>query len=52
MLTEPAAVFEPTFPGLFAADPPEDVIAVLDAVAADVGSRACASRLPQWPMLT
>jgi pimeloyl-ACP methyl ester carboxylesterase len=36
MLTEPAGAFEPTFHGLFAADPPEDVIEVLDAIAADV----------------
>ena len=36
MLAEPAEGFDPTFPGLFAADPPDDVIEVLDAIAADV----------------
>jgi pimeloyl-ACP methyl ester carboxylesterase len=36
MLAEPAEAFDPTFPGLFAADPPEDVIELLDAIAADV----------------
>ena len=35
MLGEPAEAFDPT-PGLFAADPPEDVTELLGAVAADV----------------
>ena len=36
MLTAPAETFHPTFPGLFAGEPPHDVIELLDAVAADV----------------
>jgi pimeloyl-ACP methyl ester carboxylesterase len=36
MLTESASGPAPTFPGLFAAHPPDEVIEVLDAVAADV----------------
>ena len=36
MLAGPAEGFDPTFPGLFAAEPPEDVIELLDAIAADV----------------
>jgi pimeloyl-ACP methyl ester carboxylesterase len=36
MLTAPADMFHPTFPGLFAGEPPRDVIELLDAVAADV----------------
>jgi pimeloyl-ACP methyl ester carboxylesterase len=36
MLAEPAETFHPTFPGLFAADPPAPVIDLLNAVAADV----------------
>jgi len=36
MLSDPAEAFDATFPGLFAADPPHDVIDVLAAVAADV----------------
>jgi pimeloyl-ACP methyl ester carboxylesterase len=36
MLTEPAVASDPTLPGLFAAVPPDEVIEVLDAVAADV----------------
>jgi pimeloyl-ACP methyl ester carboxylesterase len=36
MLAEPTATGRPTFPGLFAAEPPGDVIELLDAVAADV----------------
>jgi len=51
-LMEPAESFDPTFPGLFAADPPEDVIELLDAVAADVRPRACGSRSPRCPRPT
>jgi pimeloyl-ACP methyl ester carboxylesterase len=36
MLAAPAAMFRPTFPGLFAGEPPRDVIELLDAIAADV----------------
>jgi pimeloyl-ACP methyl ester carboxylesterase len=36
MLAGPVETFHPTFPGLFAAEPPRDVIDLLDAVAADV----------------
>src|SRR4051794_40862505 len=36
MLTAPTRMFHPTFPGLFAGEPPPDVIELLDAVAADV----------------
>jgi pimeloyl-ACP methyl ester carboxylesterase len=36
MLTAPADMFRTTLPGLFAAEPPGDVIELLDAVAADV----------------
>src|SRR3954447_9861252 len=36
MLAEPAERFHPSFPGLFAAEPPDDVIELLGAVAADV----------------
>ena len=36
MLSEPAAKFHPTVPGLFAGEPPRDVMDLLDAVAADV----------------
>jgi pimeloyl-ACP methyl ester carboxylesterase len=36
MLAAPAARFQPTFPGLFAGEPPRDVIELLEAVAADV----------------
>src|SRR5690348_16141812 len=36
MLIESAEALDPTFPGLFAGDPPDEVIEVLDAVAADV----------------
>ena len=36
MLTAPAETFHLTFPGLFAGEPPHDVIELLDAVAADV----------------
>jgi pimeloyl-ACP methyl ester carboxylesterase len=36
MLADPAATFHPTFPGLFAAEPPGDAIELLDAIAADV----------------
>jgi pimeloyl-ACP methyl ester carboxylesterase len=36
MLTEPAEALDLPFAGLFAADPPDDVIEMLDAVAADV----------------
>jgi pimeloyl-ACP methyl ester carboxylesterase len=36
MLAEPATTFNPAFPGLFAAEPPGDVIELLEAVAADV----------------
>ena len=38
MLAAPAAVFRPTFPGLFAGEPPREVIELLDAVATDVRS--------------
>jgi pimeloyl-ACP methyl ester carboxylesterase len=36
MLSDPAGGFRSTFPGLFAGKPSEDVVALLDAVAADV----------------
>jgi pimeloyl-ACP methyl ester carboxylesterase len=36
MLSGPAGGFRSTLPGLFAGKPPEDVVALLDAVAADV----------------
>ncbi len=36
MLTAPAEAFDPTFPGLFAGEPPRDVVELLDAVAAGV----------------
>jgi pimeloyl-ACP methyl ester carboxylesterase len=36
MLAAPSETFRPSFPGLFAAEPPGDVIDLLDAVAADV----------------
>jgi pimeloyl-ACP methyl ester carboxylesterase len=36
MLVGPAATIHPTFPGLFAAEPPADVIELLDTVAGDV----------------
>jgi pimeloyl-ACP methyl ester carboxylesterase len=36
MLTESAESLDPPFSGLFAADPPHDVIELLDAIAADV----------------
>jgi pimeloyl-ACP methyl ester carboxylesterase len=36
MLNGPAGGFRSTLPGLFAGKPPEDVVALLDAVAADV----------------
>ena len=36
MLAAPAAMFRPTFPGLFAGEPPRDVSELLDAIAADV----------------
>jgi pimeloyl-ACP methyl ester carboxylesterase len=36
MLTAPAHTFDPTVPGLFAREPPRDVIELLDAVGADV----------------
>ena len=36
MLAGPAETFHPTFAGLFAGEPPADVIELLDAVAADV----------------
>lgn len=36
MLAAPAETFDPSFPGLFAGDPPRDVVDLLDEVAADV----------------
>ncbi len=36
MLSGPAGGFRSTFPGLFAGKPSQDVVALLDAVAADV----------------
>jgi pimeloyl-ACP methyl ester carboxylesterase len=36
MLAAPAKTFDPTLPGLFAREPPHDVIELVDAVAADV----------------
>jgi pimeloyl-ACP methyl ester carboxylesterase len=36
MVTAPRETFHPTFPGLFAGEPPRDVIELLAAVAADV----------------
>lgn len=40
MLAEPAETFRPTFSGLFAAEPPVDVIELLDAIAAQVRPRS------------
>ena len=40
MLMEPAHASDPTLPGLFAADPPADVIELLNAIAADVRSES------------
>lgn len=40
MLASPAETFRPTFSGLFAADPPADVIQLLDAIAARVRRRS------------
>lgn len=36
MMTAPPGEFDPTLPGLFAADPPADFVPLLDAIAADV----------------
>jgi pimeloyl-ACP methyl ester carboxylesterase len=36
MLADPAGALDPMLPGLFAAEPPEDVVELLDAIAADV----------------
>jgi len=36
MLEAPAEVFDPTFPGLFASDPPAEFVALLEHIAADV----------------
>jgi pimeloyl-ACP methyl ester carboxylesterase len=36
MLATPAAEFDPTLPGLFAADPPAEFVPLLEAMAADV----------------
>jgi pimeloyl-ACP methyl ester carboxylesterase len=36
MLAAPAETFDPTIPGLFAGEPPRDIVELLDAVAADV----------------
>lgn len=36
MLAAPSDAFDPTFPGLFAGDPPTEVLALLEEIAADV----------------
>jgi pimeloyl-ACP methyl ester carboxylesterase len=44
-LAAPAEHFDPTLPGLFAADPPTEFVPLLDAIAADVRPRSLKTEL-------
>lgn len=45
MLAAPIEQFDPTFPGLFAGDPPADYLALLEAIAADVRPQSLRTQL-------
>jgi pimeloyl-ACP methyl ester carboxylesterase len=45
MLAEPTEEFDPTFPGLFAGDPPAEFVPLLDEIAADVRPESMKTQL-------
>lgn len=45
MLAAPAAAFDPTFPGLFAGDPPFEFVPLLEAIVADVRPASLGTQL-------
>lgn len=45
MLAAPAGQFDPTLPGLFAGDPPQEFVALLEQVAADVRPQSLRTQL-------
>jgi pimeloyl-ACP methyl ester carboxylesterase len=46
MLSAPSAGFDPTFPGLFASDPPDEFVPLLNKMASDVRPETLSVQLP------